>query len=147
MTVGRIKLRAVLLFGLLGLALVPLKAAYWPSGSSNMLVATDETPVRGVLVCSDTDVLWHIVAARAEGQPDLKDVAYGAVPDGFIQRAPAQGVPRPFRTGEYVQVHVLTGTHNMAEAGRATGPHSFLDQVWFDGPYQGNAADAKCARP
>lgn len=144
---GRLRLRpfTVVLMLVLGGMVFLFKRAYWPSGSKNMLVASDGTPVEEVLVCSGAEVLWRIVAVP-RGVPGLKHVPYGALPDGFAQHTPPRGTPRPFRDGEQLEVHVLTASHDMAEGGRATGPGEFLSIVWFDGPRAAPATDSPCAR-
>jgi hypothetical protein len=144
---GRFRLRplTVVLMLVLGGAVFLLKQAYWPTGSKNMLVASDGTAVEAVFVCSSAEVLWRIVAVP-RGVPGLERVPYGTVPDGFAQHTPSWGSPRPFRDGEQLEVHVLTASHDMAEGGRATGPGEFLSIIWFDGPRAGPATEARCAR-
>ena len=98
-----------------------VRNAWWPSGSSNMFVVTDGTPVQAIIVCADKgEVLWQIVSVGAAGQP--KAVPYGEVPPGFRQEMPREGTPRPFIRNESLEVHVLSQTADMGDGGRATGP-------------------------
>ena len=139
--------RTVAILALAVLAgLVLLRWYYSPSGSDNMLLVTDRTPVQAIVVCSDTgEVLWRVVsAARAEVNP--QQVPYGSVPVGFVQEVPSTGGPRPFRRGEHLQVHVLSATRDMGDAGKATGAREFLTVVNFSGPRPLLASQVECKR-
>jgi hypothetical protein len=109
-----------------------VKSAWWPSGSSNMFVVTDGTPVQAIIVCTNKgEVLWRILSVGTGVQP--KAVPYGEVPTGFRQEVPPEGLPRPFVRNEPLEVHVLSKTSDMADGGRATGPREFLTLVEFSG--------------
>ena len=107
-----------------------VKNNWWPSGSSNMFVATDGTPIHAVVVCADGgEILWRIVAT---GQgPEPRAIPYGIVPSGFRQEVPREGTPRPFVRDERLKVYVLSKTSEMGDGGRATGPNEFLTLVNF----------------
>jgi hypothetical protein len=118
----------------------------WADGSGNMFVATDTAAIEAIVVCSDSgEVLWRIVASPpVEG---LQRVPYGDVPDGFKQQVPTAGSPRPFKQGEPLQVHVLSGTRDMGDGGHATGPREFHTAVSFGGPRPSSPRAIECARP
>jgi hypothetical protein len=121
----------VILLGLLYL----LRLSYWPPGSVNMLVATDGTRIRGIQVEDNVDgVLWRITSDTGRLAGDLGVVTYGVVPESFAQEIPASGVPRPFILDEGLTIRVFTERMHLASRGRARGPESFLEVVWFDGP-------------
>jgi hypothetical protein len=123
-----------------------VKNNWWPAGSTNMFVVTDGMPIQAVVVCTnDGEVLWRIVSNGS--QPDPKAIPYGGVPPGFKQEVPRQGTPRHFVTNESLQVHVLSKTADMADAGRATGPKEFLTLVNFSGPRTVQTAFPDCRRP
>lgn len=143
MTRGR-RVRLVVL-GLLLLASLAFAAFFlWPRGSDNMYVATDGTPVAAIVVCSNTgEVLWRIVASSQT--PTLgNEVKYGQVPDGYRQEWPTHGSPRPFRDGEYLQVHVLSATWDMGDAGYASGTREFVTVANFGESRPATAAAVRC---
>ena len=116
-------------------------------GSDNMFVATDNTAIEAIVVCSDSgEVLWRIVASPhpVEG---LHRVPYGDVPAGFNQQVPSTGPPRPFKQGEPLQVHVLSGTRDMGDGGHATGPREFRTAVNFGGTRPSSPSAVECSRP
>jgi hypothetical protein len=109
-----------------------VKNNWWPTGSSNMFVVTDGTPIQAVIVCTGKgEILWRIVSTGAGPEP--KAIPYGEVPPGFRQEVPRQGFPRPFVENEPLEVHVLSKTRDMGDGGRATGPNRFLTIVNFSG--------------
>jgi hypothetical protein len=123
-----------------------VKNNWWPTGSSNMFVVTDGTPVQAVIVCTNEgEVLWRIVATGTGPEP--KAIPYGEVPPGFRQEVPSQGAPRPFVENELLDVHVLSKTADMADGGRATGPREFLTLVNFSGPRTPNTPYPDCRWP
>jgi hypothetical protein len=143
MTTGARRTIQVGLVALLATCVALLKSLYWPSGSDEMLVATDGAPVQAIVVCSDMgEVLWRVVAPGAGIQ--VSHVPYGLVPAGWVQEVPTQGPPRDFRKGEHLQVHVLSGQRDMGDGGRATGRREFLTVVNFSAPRQGSVADVQC---
>ncbi len=146
MKAPRLSIREWVLAGILISVLLAggwlVKINYWPSGSDEMLVVSDTTLVRAVVVCADSgEILWRISASGAVQNP--KSVPYGKVPPGFVQNVPAHGPPRPFRVNERLQVHVLTDTHNMADLGKALGPREFYTQVWASG----GRGEEECFQP
>ena len=70
-------------------------------------------------------VLWGL---RSNGAPEslslpaLTEVRYGVVPLGLVQEVPSSGSPRPFVTGEAIEITVEAPRHSLTAKGYARGP-------------------------
>jgi hypothetical protein len=138
--VSRLRPTTIVLGAILLGALYLLRLSYWPSGSVNMLVATDGTRIRRLQVeDADDRVLWHISSSTGRLAGDLGVLRYGVVPSGFTQEVPPRGDPRSFKTDEVLSIYVFTERNSLGASGRARGPDTFLQVVWFSGPLPAEA--------